>query len=232
MPRPTTQVDVEVIDATASKELDTYLNSSVLPLIRANWSQVISKSKEKVGGDVTIKFKIAKDGSAQAIKLTDGTGHAALGDLAINAISSSGKFAPLPLNLSSVDLRARFNYQPPPNAGLTGSAHGPGFIPSCNHEENVSCITPPKLIFSPPPENALLPGSDSTKPSIKTSMRLIVTTEGKPSHIEILKSLGVDLDQKVIGAVKNWKFLPATRDGQPVPTQIVVEVEFQLGDDK
>jgi protein TonB len=36
------------------------------------------------------------------------------------------------------------------------------------------------------------------------------------------------LDEKALDAVRTWRFLPATLDGQPVAAQIAVEVDFRL----
>jgi protein TonB len=36
------------------------------------------------------------------------------------------------------------------------------------------------------------------------------------------------LDEKAIEAVKNWRFRPALRNGQPVAAQIGVQVDFHL----
>jgi periplasmic protein TonB len=59
-------------------------------------------------------------------------------------------------------------------------------------------------------------------------MRLIVTKDGKPEDIHVVKSLGEALDQKAIDAVQKWRFEPAMKDGQPVAVQIELEVEFHL----
>ena len=42
------------------------------------------------------------------------------------------------------------------------------------------------------------------------------------------RSLGMGLDQKAIEAVRQWKFEPAKLNGQAVPVQINVEVNFRL----
>jgi protein TonB len=36
------------------------------------------------------------------------------------------------------------------------------------------------------------------------------------------------LDQKAIEAVQKWRFRPGLKDGQPVPTSAVMEVNFRL----
>ena len=55
-----------------------------------------------------------------------------------------------------------------------------------------------------------------------------VEPDGRTSHIRVLRSVGKDLDQKAINAVKGWKFEPAKLDGKPVAVQIAVQVSFHL----
>jgi periplasmic protein TonB len=57
---------------------------------------------------------------------------------------------------------------------------------------------------------------------------LIVGKDGHPYNIRVRQSLGMGLDEKAIEAVKNWRFHPATLNGQPVATQIGVQVDFHL----
>ncbi len=51
---------------------------------------------------------------------------------------------------------------------------------------------------------------------------------GKPQQIRVQRSLGMGLDEKAIEAVRQWRFEPAKKDGQPVPVMINVEVNFRL----
>ena len=59
-------------------------------------------------------------------------------------------------------------------------------------------------------------------------LMIVVGTDGKPSNIRVQQSLGMGLDEKAIEAVNHWRFRPATFNGQPVATQIAVEVNFRL----
>ncbi len=44
----------------------------------------------------------------------------------------------------------------------------------------------------------------------------------------MVRGLGFGLDARAIDAVKQWRFQPAMKDGQPVNVQIGVEVGFRL----
>jgi periplasmic protein TonB len=57
---------------------------------------------------------------------------------------------------------------------------------------------------------------------------MIVGPDGKPRDIRVQRSIGMGLDKKAIEAVQQWRFNPATKDGQPVAVQISVEVSFKL----
>ncbi len=55
---------------------------------------------------------------------------------------------------------------------------------------------------------------------------MIVGKDGHTYNIRVGQSLGMGLDEKAIEAVSRWRFKPATLNGQPVATQIAVEVDF------
>ena len=55
---------------------------------------------------------------------------------------------------------------------------------------------------------------------------LQVEKNGKPSHIRIVRGLGYGLDEKAVEAAAQYRFQPPTKDGQPVVTQINLEMNF------
>jgi len=59
-------------------------------------------------------------------------------------------------------------------------------------------------------------------------LHLIVGTDGKAHDISVQRSLGMGLDEKAVEGIKQWRFEPGHKDGQPVPTEISVEVSFHL----
>jgi TonB family protein len=87
-------------------------------------------------------------------------------------------------------------------------------------------VSPPKVIVQPEPEyseKARVAGYEGI-----CTLALIVEADGKPSHIRVTNPLGMGLDEKAIEAVRNWRFQPALKNGQPVAVQIAVELEFHL----
>lgn len=87
-------------------------------------------------------------------------------------------------------------------------------------------VSAPKVIFSPDPEYSEEAREEKYQGSCVLGM--IVTPEGKPRDIHIVRTLGKGLDEKAIEAVRQWKFEPAMRDGKPVAVLINVVVTFRL----
>jgi TonB family protein len=87
-------------------------------------------------------------------------------------------------------------------------------------------MTTPQAIYSPEPSFS----DEARKAKMQGIVLLMVVVgkDGRPSDIHVRQSLGMGLDEKAIEAVKNWRFRPATFNGQPVATQIAVEVDFHL----
>src|SRR5581483_5714503 len=87
-------------------------------------------------------------------------------------------------------------------------------------------VSAPRAISTPDPEYS----EEARKAKYQGTcvLWLIVAQDGHPHDIKVARSLGMGLDQKAIEAVRNWKFEPAMKDGQPVAVQINVEVNFRL----
>ena len=87
-------------------------------------------------------------------------------------------------------------------------------------------LTMPEVIFNPEPSF-----SDEARKSKAQGIVLLMVVVGKDGHpydIRVRQSLGMGLDEKAIEAVTRWRFRPATLNGQPVATQIAVQVDFRL----
>jgi len=87
-------------------------------------------------------------------------------------------------------------------------------------------VTAPRCTYAPNPEYDDKDRKRKISGSVELS--LVVTKEGKPGDIKVTKSLTPGLDRQAIKAVSQWKFTPATKDGQPVATRISADVSFRL----
>ena len=59
---------------------------------------------------------------------------------------------------------------------------------------------------------------------------LWIDKNGKPSHVRVVRGAGMGLDEKAVEAVRQYRFKPATLDGQPVTVDMYVDVSFHYGD--
>ena len=59
-------------------------------------------------------------------------------------------------------------------------------------------------------------------------MGLVVSNNGGPQNICIARSAGYGLDAKAAEAVQQYKFAPASKDGEPVAARLNIEVDFRL----
>ncbi len=106
----------------------------------------------------------------------------------------------------------------------TGQGVGPG--PQGIFPAGQQGVTVPQVIFNPEPGF-----SDEARKVKQQGIVLLLVVVGKDGHtynILVRQSLGMGLDEKAIEAVSHWRFRPATLNGEPVGTQIAVQVDFHL----
>lgn len=87
-------------------------------------------------------------------------------------------------------------------------------------------VVPPRVVPSKAPiytPEAIAAGIEGI-----VTLEASVTTDAKVKILRVIKGLGYGLDQRAIGAVLDWEFLPATRDGIPVETVTQIDVDFKL----
>jgi protein TonB len=74
--------------------------------------------------------------------------------------------------------------------------------------------------------------SDAMRARIQGTVRLqaIVAADGSVSAARVVRSLDdrFGLDQEAVKTVKQWRFLPGTLAGRPVPVLIEIELTFTL----
>ena len=87
-------------------------------------------------------------------------------------------------------------------------------------------VKSPKLVhyvepaFSPSSKEAFVEGT------VKIST--VVTREGVATNPHVTSGLNTEEDKTAVEAVKQWKFDPGTKAGQPVNVRVTVEVTFHL----
>jgi TonB family protein len=100
---------------------------------------------------------------------------------------------------------------PPPGAYLVGNG-----------------VVTPQLLQKTEPEyseEARLAGLEGTVLLTGT-----ITEQGVPQDMRVTRSLGLGLDQKALVAIQQWRYMPGTFQGKPVPIVMTVPVDFRLPD--
>jgi TonB family protein len=104
----------------------------------------------------------------------------------------------------------------------------PGSYDSDEHVYKVGgrAVKPPRATYMPDP-----PFSEEARRAKFQGtlvLWLVVSSEGVVRNLRIARPLGLGLDEKAVEAVRQWRFNPGTKDGEPVATMVNVEVTFHL----
>jgi TonB family protein len=98
------------------------------------------------------------------------------------------------------------------------------FVPPEGAKESVNCIgsvKPPKQVYGPDPT----PPRSFSGTNVVT-MSVVVGADGKPHDLKVTSVPNRGYDEAALAAVQQWRFKPATCDGEPMEAQIAVESKF------
>jgi TonB family protein len=56
----------------------------------------------------------------------------------------------------------------------------------------------------------------------------VIGTDGKPGEIAVARPIGFGLDENAVAAIRNAKFEPAIKNGEPVPVVLDLVVQFRI----
>jgi TonB family protein len=59
-------------------------------------------------------------------------------------------------------------------------------------------------------------------------LELVVTRDGTPAHIRVIRSLDPGLDQQAIRAAAQWRFEPGRLAGQPLDVLVTLMLDFWI----
>lgn len=94
------------------------------------------------------------------------------------------------------------------------------FKPGVRGVSTPGCQYCPNPNYTDPARIAKFKGNVSTL--------VTVSPEGNATEVQILRGAPYGLNQSTFQTVSSWRFRPATKDGNPVPTLVPVEVTFRL----
>ena len=61
------------------------------------------------------------------------------------------------------------------------------------------------------------------------TLRVLIGTDGRAKRVQVLKGLGLGLDERASEAVRTWRFAPAKNARrEPAPSWVTIETRFQL----
>lgn len=172
---------------------------------------------------------VAPNGKATAIEVVQSSGEQ-FDASAINAVALS-RFAPGGLNGKAVpvriDVEVPFRYtgvQAVPRVVVAERDLAPP-APAAPGKKPPS-YTPPIPIHV---AEATFPDPDAKHayPAVAL-VTVLVTKDGLPSEVRVVRGLAFGMDEKAVAAVKKYRFLPATQKGKVVAERRNVEVKFPL----
>ncbi len=91
---------------------------------------------------------------------------------------------------------------------------------------SIGGLTAPTVLYRVEPEFS----EEARKAKYQGTVILTIEVgeDGKARRFQVVRGLGLGLDEKAIEAVAQWRFRPALRSGQPVPAPATIEVNFRL----
>jgi TonB family protein len=87
-------------------------------------------------------------------------------------------------------------------------------------------IKKPIVIYTVEPEYSQQ--ARRAKFSGNVQVYLWVDKDGHPSHVRVVKGVGMGLDEKAVESVRQYKFKPATLDGKPVTVDLYIDISFTI----
>ena len=198
--------------------------------------------KAKYQGTVTLYVIIGVDGRVRESRVMRSLG-LGLDEKAIEAVNQ-WKFKPAYSNGQPVEAPSTIEVQ----FRLLDTGN-PVFVsgsPALQSEVNSSSTTFTTRAVSPAPEYSV-PPPPGLRPAVlifkkepeytaearaakyqgTVVLSVTIGADGIVSAAKVLRSLGMGLDEKAIEAVRQWRFRPATQDGNPIEMVATVEVNFR-----
>ncbi|MGH9449896.1 MAG: energy transducer TonB [Terriglobia bacterium] len=87
-------------------------------------------------------------------------------------------------------------------------------------------VSEPVAIYSPDPPYTEQAREAKFQGDVVLSV--VVEPDGSVTEVQVVKPLGLGLDQSAVKTVRTWKFKPGLRNGVPVPVRMLIDVTFHL----
>jgi TonB family protein len=93
-------------------------------------------------------------------------------------------------------------------------------------EAGLSPVAPPVPHRKVDPKYVAAAASDRVEG--KVQLACVIGKDGRVSTVELVQGLDDRLNQTAEEALAKWEFTPATRQGEPVEVDVLVEIPFRL----
>ena len=87
-------------------------------------------------------------------------------------------------------------------------------------------VSAPVAIYTPEP--AYTPEAKDARVEGEVWLAIVIDENGVPSEVSVKQSLEPTLDQRAVEAIRNWRFKPGMKDGEPVAVRATISVHFKL----
>jgi TonB family protein len=94
------------------------------------------------------------------------------------------------------------------------------------HEAGLAPVAPPVAHRKVDPKYIAAAAADKIEG--KVQLACVIGKDGRVSSVELLRGLDDRLNQSAEEAMSKWEFTPASRHGEPVEVDVVVEIPFRL----
>lgn len=107
-----------------------------------------------------------------------------------------------------------------------GPGSGTGNKPGISGPPRGTKVTMPQLLTQNEPEYS----EEARKAKLQgtVDLTIVVGADGRVERVDVIRGLGLGLDERAVDAVKKWRFRPATSDGKPIAASAAVAVTFRL----
>ena len=87
-------------------------------------------------------------------------------------------------------------------------------------------VSAPTVLFQVEPEYS--EEARKAKYNGEVTLTVVVDATGRVKNVQVVRGVGMGLDEKAIEAVSKWKFKPGMKNGQPVAVMANIVVTFRL----
>jgi TonB family protein len=176
------------------------------PLYRPAPTYPTSLKQQGISGSVMIKFVVNKEGGVQDIEIVN-SDHDLFSAAASEALSS-WKFRPGTLDGEPFDSDVKLE------------------IPFNINEQLSPLNRAPKAMYKPKPNFPKSLRDKGVTGYVK--VQFVVTDAGEVQNIAVVASDHELFTEEAIKVLKQWKFAPALKDGQPISSRVQFSIPFKI----